>query len=47
MEIYISDESANIINKEIADMLRDFSINKNKDLQLEFITSSRFKSYIE
>lgn len=47
MEVYFSNESAILVNQEIADMLKDFSINKNKNLQLEFITSSRFKNYIK
>lgn len=46
MERSFSAEDANRINREIADMLKEFNLTKKSDIQVKFITESRFSQEI-
>lgn len=46
LEVYIPEGSAVLINKELREMLEDFMNTKNKNIEIEFVTNSRFKGIL-
>lgn len=47
LEIPIQEESAASINKDLFEMLQDFYRTKNKEIEVEFVTRSRFEDAFE